>query len=132
MNALVSRRSFIGAVPTLAAPMALLPASVLEAAASSDPILALVEARARHEAAWKAAPEGSAEDQAAWDAFRAAEDAIEGTVATTPEGLVAQIDYMKASYGAGMVDVNPFARATVDDVPVAFLDVIVAGLRGLA
>lgn len=56
-------------------------------------------------------------------------DRIEGTIATTPAGLAAQISYLQSSYGAGF-PAYPGGPEYVD-VPSPLLDLLKAGLRRL-
>lgn len=98
---------------------------------TADPLPGLLAEHERHEANWLAAPEGSPEAEAAWEAFGRAEEAMETTVATSAEGIAAQIAYMKASYGSGLAEDLP-GPPMVYDVPHAFLDVILAGVRRVA
>lgn len=99
---------------------------------AADPLPRLLAERAQREREWLAVPEtmdGSPVEKAAWDAFAAAEEAIETTVASTPEGVAAQIEYIKLSYGDPRLEPDPFCPPVVEDVPVALLDVMLDGLR---
>ncbi len=96
---------------------------------SADPLPDLFAQRAQREREWLALKEGTPAARAAWDAFSAAEAAMAAAVASTPEGVAAQIEYIKASYGDPLVTPDPERPATAGGVPVAFLNVILEGLR---
>jgi hypothetical protein len=124
----LTRRALLAASPALVAP-ALLAAPALADAQPADPLPALWAECQRAEAAWLAAPDETPEADALWHEFRRIEDAIEETVATTPAGLLAQLDYMAASYGSGSL--VPEENTHAHDVPLSFLDTLKAGLGRL-
>lgn len=126
----VTRRALLWATPALAAAPYPLQATTV----SPDPLPGLFALSEQLREEWLAIGqihgEDSPEDKAAWEAFRATEDQIEATVATSPEGVAAQIRYMIESYGPGLVE--PPERPVVSDVPVAFLNLILEGLGRIA
>lgn len=125
----LSRRAMLGAVPALAVPVTLLAPLPARAAplVASDPLPGLLADVHRCRTAWNAVNDAddTPEERAAWAAFMAAEKAVETTVATSPEGIAAQIEYIKGSY-VGSHYGEPLDRA--DALPVAFLNVILEGL----
>jgi hypothetical protein len=66
----------------------------------------------------------------AYAEFRRLEDLMEEMVASSPEGIAAQIECMRESFDEGWLDASK--KHTVDGVPLAFLDVILAGLGRIA
>ena len=126
MTAHLSRRSLLRAAPALAVPVTLT-APLPARASATDPLPGLYTQRKAAEAAWLAvsSTEGSPEEKAAWAEFRRLEDLIEVTVATSPEGVAAQLKYMKESYNSGVPDDD---RPALHDVPFAFVDVVLEGL----
>lgn len=109
----------------------ILPASIVKAPAA-DPLPRIMDQPRRAELAWLAFPgseEGTPREQAAWAEFRRLEGPIETTVASTPERVAAQTEYMKGSHGDPRLEPDPDKQQTVDGVPVAFLNVMLAGLR---
>lgn len=90
MNALVSSRALLGAVPTLAAPMALLPASVADAAAET-PILSLYRQWAPIRAAMSDGSRTDAEVSRLYPPLHALEDRMEPLPVTSLEDLAAKV-----------------------------------------
>lgn len=90
MNALVSRRALLGAVPTLAAPMALLSASIAEASAET-PILQLYRQWAPIRAAMFDGHRTDAEVSRLYPPLRALEDRIEPLPVAYLEDLAAKV-----------------------------------------
>lgn len=88
MNALVSRRAILAAAPSLAAPMALLPASIAEASADT-PLLALYRQWQGLHARFVAVPDE--ESDAAYHAMRAVETRLEAEPVTCLEDLAAKV-----------------------------------------
>ncbi|EYD73844.1 hypothetical protein Rumeso_04579 [Rubellimicrobium mesophilum DSM 19309] len=139
MTAHLSRRSLLRAAPALVMPVTLtapLPA-LAGAVATPDPLPGYVRDFKAALEQWLAAsdePGGGNFDTLAclhWNAeMNHLRELIQDTVATSPEGLAAQIEFIKADYDAGPPCAYDYP--TVDDVPVPFLDLILEGLRGIA
>ena len=123
----VTRRALLWAAPALAAPV------MLQAATSrpTDPLPGLLALCEQRRLEWLSAAEiygeDSPEDKAAWEAFRAAEDIIEATKATTPAGIAAQLEYARASYGAGLSPEDDPRPSS--DILDSFLNHIIASLK---
>lgn len=124
---IVTRRALLLSAPALAAA----PLTLEAATAPADPLPGLLALCEQRRLEWLATAEihgeDSPEDKAAWEAFRAAEDIIEGTKATTPAGIAAQLEYAKASYGSGLSPEDDPRRSS--DIPHAFLNHIIASLK---
>lgn len=90
MTAHLSRRTLLGAVPTLAAPMALLPAALAEAS-SEGPILALYRQWAPIRAAMLEGHRTDAEVPRLYPLLLALEDRIEPLPVTSLEDLAAKV-----------------------------------------
>lgn len=124
----LSRRSLLAAAPVaLAAPTLATSGAGSVSATTLDPLPGLLAQRAHAEKAWLAAEEDSPEADVLWREFGRLEHMIEATVATSPEGVAAQIAYMKESYGPSSC-VMPERPTLEGEVPFAFLDVILEGL----
>ena len=122
MTAHLSRRSLLRAAPALAVPVTL--TAPLPAQAATDPLPLLMAQRKAAEERWLALSgnDEAPEERAAWAEFRRLEDLSEETAPTSPEGVAAQIEFIKASYGNGQ-------GTAVSDVPVALLDRLAAAVK---
>jgi len=117
----VTRRALLGAASALALP--LLPLPALAAVREPDPLPDLLAEFQRNRAAWLVAEEETPEAQTLWEAREALGEQIRETVATSPAGLMAQIQYIKEDYNTGTLD-----STTLDGLPFDILDTILLGL----
>lgn len=93
----MDRRTFISA--TAATPLLATGAR----AETVDPVVAIVKEWFRIKDDWITLVEGSAEDQQAWDYRTSLAEQICIATPTTPEGIVAQLEYALDDFGEYMV-----------------------------